>query len=593
MHTRKNSTAPAGLFFYFFLYYGGMLSTSKLPKILEENKILSAPELKELQTSAECHGITLEECIIKKHLVQEDLLYKTAAKFYHIPYVTLLGQSISADILRLIPEPIAIHHHIIPYAKEGNTLKVALLNPDDHETLEFIEKKTGLKIELALTDPQSLKDAISQYRQSLEDEFKTIIKKYPDGRVEELAQEAPIIRIVDALLEHAILRSASDIHIEPGEKNLIVRFRVDGLLREAMSLPKDVSPGIIARVKILANLKIDEHRIPQDGRFKVEMPNNKVSIRVSIFPMLDGEKVVMRILHEDIKLMDIKELGFLPKALDIVLKNLKKTHGIILITGPTGSGKTTTLYTFISLLNRPDVNISTIEDPVEYRIPGINQSQVNPKVGFTFAIGLRSLLRQDPNIILVGEIRDAETADIAINAALTGHLVLSTLHTNDAVTAIARLLDLGMPPFLLAQTLTLITAQRLVRRICPDCIFSYTLTKEQAEELRAQFDMPAILESLAKEGVIGDSKGPLEGTRFFKGAGCTTCGSEGYRGRLAIHEVLEVSQELAGLVYAKASCTELHAGARKGGMVSLIEEAFIKAKQGLTTISEIMRVTRE
>lgn len=571
-----------------------MLPSQKLPEILESNKVLSRDEIGKLKGEAECAALSLEECVIKKHLITQELLYKAGAQFFKLPFVVLLGQIIPQSVLRLIPEPIASSHQIVAYAKENDILKVAVLDPEDLQTIEFVEKKTGLKVSVAITDPESLKDALKQYRKSLEAEFAEIARQANKKPIEQLAQEAPVVRIVEALLEHAILRGASDIHIEPREKDVVVRFRVDGMLKEAMTLPKEVHMGIAARIKILANLKIDEHRIPQDGRFRFQIPSYKVSLRVSIFPMFDGEKIVMRILPEDLKLLRINELGFEKKQQEIIMHNIQKPHGIILVTGPTGSGKTTTLYAFLSHLNRPNVNISTIEDPIEYRISGINQSQVSPKVGFTFAIGLRALLRQDPNIVMVGEIRDSETADIAINAALTGHLVLSTLHTNDAVTAIPRLIDLGAPPFLVAQTANMITAQRLVRKICSHCTVSYTLTKEMSDELNALFNIDGIIATLMEKDILSKEEHPkLEGMRFFKGAGCSFCGDEGYRGRIAIHEILEVTPEISGLIYSRAQSDKLHEAARAQGMLTLAEDAFIKAKQGLTTIAEILRVTKE
>ena len=569
-----------------------MLPTQKLPEILEKEGVITKKDIENLKNEAECKSISLEECLIKKRVIAPTLLYQTAARYFKVPYVGLIGKIIPQELLRLIPEPIASTHKIVPYEQTENALRVATLNPEDLQMLDFIEKKTGRKLEVALADPEGLKDALKQYKKSLEAEFKEI-EKAGKKPIEELAHEAPVIRIVDALLEHAIIRDASDVHIEPREKDVLTRFRIDGMLTEAMVLPKAVHAGIVARIKILSNLKIDEHHIPQDGRFKIQIPNYDVSIRVSIFPMFDGEKVVMRILHENIRLLSINELGFNPKQFEIVARNIRKPHGIILVTGPTGSGKTTTLYSFITALNKPQSNISTIEDPIEYRIPGINQSQVNPRVGFTFAIGLRSLLRQDPDIIMVGEIRDQETADIAINAALTGHLVLATLHTNDAATAIPRLLDLGVPPFLIAQTAAMITAQRLVRRICKHCIMSYTLTAEMVKELNALFDISAIIKVLAREGVLKDQKNALDGMRFYKGAGCSMCGEQGYKGRLAIHEILEITPEISSLIYKRAGAEELKGAIAKQDTVSLLEDAFIKAKQGLTTIEEIIRVTKE
>ncbi|KKU72736.1 MAG: Type II secretion system protein E [Parcubacteria group bacterium GW2011_GWA2_47_26] len=571
-----------------------LLPQSKLPDILTKAKLLTPEQIEQWRADAECHNMALEECLFKKRVLKEENLYKAAAAFFGLPFINLKGYAIPPNLLQIIPEQIAIAHQTVPYDydKETERLKIATLNPEDIQTLEFIEKKTGLAIDLALTDPIGLQDVLKQYRQSLEIELAQY-QEPKQAKEEELAQQASVVRIVEALLEHAILQGASDIHIEPHEKDIIVRFRVDGILREAMTLPRNTAPAISARIKILSGLKLDEHRLPQDGRFKVQIPQYHYSVRVSVFPMFDGEKIVMRLLQEDIKVLNLGELGFQPQQQEIIMRAIKKPQGLILVTGPTGSGKTTTLYTGLSLLNRPSVNISTIEDPIEYRIPGVNQSQVNPKIGFTFAIGLRSLLRQDPNIIMVGEIRDSETADIAINAALTGHIVLATLHTNDALTAIPRLTDLGAPSFLIAQTLSLITAQRLVRRICDNCKETYVLGREMAKELEAQFNMPEILDTLVSQGKIKDGRVALEKIRFSKGRGCSLCGGEGYKGRVGVHEVMTISPELSKLIYSKSPLSEMRAVAKKQGFVTLVEDAFIKAIEGLTTIAEILRATKE
>ena len=414
-----------------------------------------------------------------------------------------------------------------------------------------------------------------------------------DANLKKLAENLPIVRIVDTLLEYAIFEGASDIHIEPEEKDVIARYRVDGILRTVMTLPKNVQPGIIARIKILANLKVDEHRLPQDGRFKISAKEYKVSFRVSIIPTFDGEKIVMRLLSEKAQVLTLEQLGLQPSALETIKRNISKPHGMILVTGPTGSGKTTTLYTVLNILNTPKVNISTIEDPIEYRMPHINQSQVSPKIGYTFAMGLRAFLRQDPDIIMVGEIRDEETAEIAVHAAMTGHLVLSTLHTNDAVTTLPRLSEMGIPSFLIASTTNIIIAQRLVRKICTNCIQSYKLDKQTVEELTQQLDIPRILNKLEKEKIIADAEKGLESLLFYRGKGCKRCNNQGYKGRIGIYETLEIDEKISELILQKAPINEIKKHAEESGVLSIVEDGFIKAKNGITTIEEIMRVTKE
>ncbi|MEK7067435.1 MAG: GspE/PulE family protein, partial [Patescibacteria group bacterium] len=351
--------------------------------------------------------------------------------------------------------------------------------------------------------------------------------------------------------------------------------------------------ALAARIKVLANLKVDEHRLPQDGRFKIIQKGNKISFRVSILPTLYGEKIVMRLLEEKPQVLSLEQIGFQPQSLELVKKNIKKPHGMILVTGPTGSGKTTTLYTILNLLNSPKVNISTIEDPIEYSIPHVNQSQVNPKIGYTFAGGLRALLRQDPNIIMVGEIRDNETAEISIHAALTGHLVLSTLHTNDAITTLPRLLEMNVPSFLVASTTNLIIAQRLVRKICRDCIQSYYLDKDEIEQLKKQVDLEKIMAMLQAEKIVAESEKNFEKLLFYKGKGCNECGNTGYKGRTGIYETLAITPELVKLITKGAPETELRAAAEQQAMLKIIEDGFIKAKNGITTIEEVLRVSKE
>jgi len=439
-----------------------MLSQDYLTKTLLSSKTLTSAEVKDIKDKLKAENLSLEEYLIKKHVVTEEVLYEMVAKQLNIPYIDLRNISIRKDILLAIPEPISQAHEVIAFDRDDSTVKVATTDPDDLQTFEFLEKSLQAKLQIHLTSPGSFLEAAKQYHQSLKAEFAKLTgveekkEEGSEGNLQQLAEDLPVVRIVDTLLEYAIFERASDIHIEPTETQVLVRYRVDGILKDVMTLPKNVQPGLVARIKILSNLKLDEHRLPKEY---------EVSFRVSIIPVFDGEKIVMRLLQESGQVLTLEQLGLQKKVLQVLKRNIEKPHGMILVTGPTGSGKTTTLYSIMNVLNTPDVNISTVEDPIEYRMPRINQSQVNPRIGFTFAGGLRALLRQDPDIIMVGEIRDTETAEIAIHAAMTGHLVLSTLHTNDSATAIPRLIDLGGEPFLIASVLSASVAQRIVRKV--------------------------------------------------------------------------------------------------------------------------------
>ncbi|MFH1773108.1 MAG: GspE/PulE family protein [Patescibacteria group bacterium] len=574
-----------------------MLNDEQIKQILIKTKIISASEFDKLMIEAKKINKQIEDYLIEKKIISTITLYESAANFFNVPYIDLKNQLIRNDILTSIPESIATTHQLIAFANTDKIIKIATLDPGDLETFEFIKKKTGLDPEIYLTTPDGIKEALKQYHKNLHAKFKDLTLKKTDindtENLKKIAEDLPIVRIVDTLLEYAIFEEASDIHIEPEEKNTIVRYRIDGILKNIMILPKDAQLGIIARIKILANLKVDEHRLPQDGRFKISTKNYKISFRVSIIPTFDGEKIVMRLLSEKTQILNLEQLGFQPNSLAIIKKNIAKPHGMILITGPTGSGKTTTLYTMLNVLNTPEVNIVTIEDPIEYRMPRINQSQVNPKIGYTFAAGLRAFLRQDPNIIMIGEIRDQETAEIAIHAAMTGHLVLSTLHTNDAVTTLPRLSDMGVPSFLIASTTNVIIAQRLVRKICPNCIQSYKLNKSTIYEIKQQLNIESIMETLQKEKVIVDTKKELEALLFYRGKGCKQCSNSGYKGRIGIYEVLEITETMSELILKKASSLELKKQGIKQGMLTIVEDGFIKSKNGITTIEEVMRVTKE
>jgi len=573
-----------------------MLYTSRLKEIILRKKIATKKNLDAYEATAIKEKTNLETFLLQKKVLTEEKLYKTTAEYFKLPFVELKDKVIRKDILFLVPEVIAGTHKVIAFEKKDDCLRLAVTNPDDIQTFEFIGRKNELTPEIYVTTPAMLEETLKQYRLSLSAEFKKIteqpVKEEDKKKLQELAENLPIVRIVDSLLEHAIFEGASDIHIEPNEKELCVRYRVDGMLHKVMTLPKAIHPGIAARIKILSNLKIDEHRLPQDGRFKIETKEYRFSVRVSVLPIFDGEKIVMRLLNETNVALTLEQLGLLPEPLEIVKRNIKRPHGIILATGPTGSGKTTTLYSVLGILNKPEVNISTIEDPVEYKMLGVNQSQVNSKIGFTFAAGLRSLLRQDPNIIMVGEIRDNETADIAVHAALTGHLVLSTLHTNDAPTSLPRLGDMGIPPFLIAFTTNMIVAQRLVRKLCPECKQTYKLDKEAVKELGKLYNVEDIVKSLQKLDFI-KAKQTLSTINFYRSTGCAKCKNSGYKGRLGIYEVMEITQPIKELIHKKADAVQIAEAAKDGGMITLVMDGFIKAINGQTSLEEIIRVTKE
>lgn len=579
-----------------------MFSQKQLQKILTTGEIISAEEFTKYTTEAEKKGVTLENYLFDSKVISPLVLYENAATFYKIPFTDLKSQAIRKDVLFQIPEPIASSHQIISFDATDKEIKLAVLDPEDIEIFEFIQKKTGLTPVLHLTTPENIKDALKQYHKSLKAEFKylatdtdknTGTENDDNKDLKKLAEDLPVVRIVDTLLEYSIIEGASDIHIEPEEKNVTVRYRIDGILRNVMVLPKTVQSGIIARIKILANLKVDEHRMPQDGRFKISTAEYQVAFRVSILPTYDGEKIVLRLLKESAQVLSLEQLGFQPEPLKIVKAAISKPHGMTLVTGPTGSGKTSTLYTILNILNTPEVNISTIEDPIEYRMPHVNQSQVNSKIGYNFANGLRSFLRQDPDIIMVGEIRDEETAEIAVHAAMTGHMVLSTLHTNDAPTTMPRMAEMGVPSFLIATTVNIIVAQRLVRKICTNCIQSYNLDEETIKELEKQLNLESILLTMEKEKAILNAKKGLKSLLFYRGKGCKQCNNTGYKGRIGIYEILQNSPAISALMLKNSSATDLKKQAIAEGMLSIVEDGFIKAKNGITTLEEVMRVTKD
>jgi len=576
-------------------------------KFILDAGLISEKQLSAAEKTANEKNVPLKEVLVNQQDVTKDDLRRIEAYVLGIPFVNLKDTKIAFDVLSTIPEPVARKHNIIAYKKDVESLEVAMLNTDDLVATDFIKKQTGLKILPRLTDEGSIKQALVQYQKSLKAEFGDIIQKeakalktvpqsnegeeQSEKELKKLAEDLPVVKIVDKLLQHAIIQSASDIHIEPQEKEVLIRYRIDGILHDAMVLPKSVAPGITARIKVLADLKLDEKRLPQDGRFKIETNDGvKVSFRVSTLPMSYGEKTVMRLLKESGKGFTLETLGFHGENLERVHEATNKRTGMVLVTGPTGSGKTTTLYTALDILNTPKVNISTIEDPVEYQMARINQTQVKPSIGFTFAKGLRALVRQDPDIIMVGEIRDSETASLAVNAALTGHLVLSKLDTNSAAGAVPRLIDMGAEPFLLTSTIEVIVAQRLVRILCKEKE-KYFLKKAEIEQLKEHVDMDIVLERLKEEGIVGE-KDTWEKVPFYKPKKTEGC-EDGFSGRVGMHEVLKISPAIGDLIVQNKTADEIEAQARKEGMVTMLEDGIFKAAQGTTTIDEVFRVISE
>lgn len=586
----------------------------QLKNFLIDSRLVSTKELSSAIEEVGDNPKKLEDYLISKGLASEDEMRRAKAYVIGIPFVDLRQNKIAKDILSIIPEPIARKHNIVAYKKTGDSsLEVAMLDPLDLEAIEFIKKGSKLKILPRLTDTESMKASLLQYQKSLKAEFGDIIQKEAaslkmvassgepveevgEGDLKKMAEDLPIVRIVDTLLSHAISQKASDIHIEPYEKELVIRYRLDGVLNDAMILPKETSPGIIARIKVLSNLRLDEKRLPQDGRFKIETDGQNVSFRVSTLPTYFGEKVVMRLLPDSVHGFTLESVGFHGVGLENIQEAIRRTTGMILVTGPTGSGKSTTLYALLDILNTPDVNISTVEDPIEYQISRINQTQVKPDIGLTFASGLRTLVRQDPDIIMVGEIRDRETAGLAVNAALTGHLVLSTLHTNSATGTVPRLLDMGVEPFLLVSTINVIVAQRLVRRLNKNKE-EYFLTEAEIKELERKTDLGKLLETFKKEKITKENNWqkipfyrPKMGKKSEKSVEVQ---EDSYSGRIGINEVLPMTRTLRDLIISGATTDAIGEEAKKEGMMTMFEDGLFKAAQGVTSIEEVLRAITE
>lgn len=559
-----------------------VISDEKIYKIIAKIGLIEQGVLDTALSAAREKGEDFVTFLIKQDLIKSYEIGQLIANDLHIKYANLSKENITSDVLNLLPEVVARHQKMIVFKHDEDGVKVAMVDPFDYEMIKMIEKKVGDKVIPYFSTEYDIKNSFGLYRKSIQQEYATNIQKQAIKAQGEQAESVSVVKLVDDLFSYAYTNHASDVHIEPEEKDIKIRFRIDGLLYDVLTLNRNILDIIVTRIKILSQLRTDESRSAQDGKIVTNVEGEKVDIRVSVIPTTHGEKVVMRLLSSKGKQFSLEDLGMNERDLEIVRKAAKRPYGMILSTGPTGSGKTTSLYALIKLLNKRDVNICTIEDPVEYDLEGVNQIQVNPKTNLTFAKGLRSLLRQDPDIIMVGEIRDEETASIAVNSAMTGHLVLSTLHTNDAATSLPRLFDMKVEPFLVASTVNVIIAQRLVRRICMKCIVSYTLNDKEVFDLKKEVNLDKFL-----------STQNISDIRFYKGKGCQSCNYSGYSGRVGIFEVLEILDNVKELILARADADKIRNLAISNGMTTMFEDGFNKAISGKTTLEEIFRVTKQ
>jgi len=672
------------------------IEDSELKKILIDSGKVKEADLAKLQP--EGSKLSLKDAVLRESVLTELELTKLLGEHAGVPFAELANLKVPREVLTKIPERTARKYEAVLFGIDENDLsQLAMVDPEDFQAIDFIGKELGVRPLVYIGTPTDIGAILDQYKGGLTGEISESVKGATSsddgsGKIEEvsekdLGEDAPIAKTVNVVLEYAVKSRASDIHIEPHENIVQVRYRIDGVLHETMTLPKNILSAVVSRIKILSNLKIDEHRVPQDGRFKFTVGNRMISLRVSTLPVMDGEKVVMRLLDESTKAPSLDDLGFYGKALEAIVNNMHRPHGMTLVTGPTGSGKSTTLYAILTMLNTPGVNISTVEDPVEYRVEGVNQTQVNTITGMTFANGLRALLRQDPNIIMVGEIRDGETADLAVQAALTGHVVLSTLHTNNAATSLPRLLDMDVEPFLIASTINTVIGQRLVRRLCSTCRVQFVPDSVEVDAIRRDFEVDNALKYLKSIGTPGAPTDPsLEAAEeeaaankakpmietehhskvlkplhkieekksilddiaadpniinrplgasapaaiannapaepkaaapepaesasaetdtkelklkpgqfslYKAGDGCQTCGGLGYQGRIGIYEVLVTTQTIQKMIVGRATADEIQDQAVREGMLTMQQDGFVKALMGLTTVEEVLRVTRE
>lgn len=581
-----------------------MLITNKVvEQILLESKKAPLDTLHELYKKAEKDGSSLQDMVIKEKLITEAELTKLYANYIDIPFVELNAKEIEVETLKIIPERIAKKYRVVIFGIGDKGEKLLAINePDDIQAIDFLKKELGENIVLHMTTMDTIKEVMGHYHQNLDSQISDTVaieeEEEEEITEEDIGEDSPITKTVNLIIEYAIRSGASDIHIEPHQEFVQVRYRIDGVLKEVNRLPKNVMLALVSRIKILSNLKIDERRAPQDGRFKISINDQVFAFRVSTLPIVNGEKVVMRVLDESSEPLTLDQLGFWGDARKHIEDSISRPHGMLLVTGPTGSGKSTTLHSVLNMLNKPEVNISTVEDPVEYRLEGVNQTQVNVKAGMTFIGGLRALLRQDPNIIMVGEIRDGETAGLAVQASLTGHLVFSTLHTNNAATCLPRLLDMEIEPFLISSVVHAVIGQRLVRRISIDDCEEYEPKGEELEGIEKAFGIESKADwdkykKLANKARKVFDKPETTKLTFFRPKEGLKGEKTGYKGRMGIYEVLAITDNIKKLIVANATSTEIQDDAIKNGMLTMQDDGLIKAMVGLTTIEEIMRVTRE
>ena len=590
------------------------VSDKTVEKLLKQGGIVNDSQLDDLKTLAKRSKQSLQETVIDQKVVSDEKLTKMIGELIDVPFVRIEPKDILDDVLKKIPEHIARQYNVVLFAiNEDGSLSLAMEDPDDVQALNFIQKEIGYNTKVFLATKSNILDCLENYRGDMNDELDEVISVQKDASAEDqnvsqddFAENSPIAQTVNLLLEYAIKSNASDIHIEPREDYVQIRYRIDGVLKEVNKLPRNVHGALVSRIKILSNLKIDERRVPQDGRFKIKVSGKQYALRVSTLPIADGEKVVMRILDESNQAISLDKLGYWGLSLATVKDAMAQPNGMILVTGPTGSGKSTSLFSILSELNTPDVNISTIEDPVEYKIPGVNQTQTNAKAGMTFASGLRALLRQDPNIIMVGEIRDGETANLGVQAALTGHLVFSTLHTNNAATCLPRLLDMGIEPFLIASTVKAVIGQRLVRRLCMNCRQEYVPNAEELSYIVQMFSLKqgsiqrlhelegqAFADKIGGDTPMGSTDVTIQRLWRPNPEGCDECNHVGFKGRVGIYEVLGISVPIQKMITANATSNDIQEQAISEGMVTMQTDGLIKSLRGVTTIEEVLRATRE
>lgn len=591
------------------------ISDTTIEQLLESDSTVTPKQIKILKEEGSRSRRSLQDMVVQNGVMDEKTLTKAYGGYIQIPFVDIDPRDIADSTLTKIPERIARQYNIVLFKidKDG-TMHLAMDDPDDVQAVNFIQKQIGENIKIYIATRNNILSCLENYRGDVNKELNQVIDVQREINPEsqtisetDVAENSPVAQTINLLLEYAIRSNASDVHIEPREDYVQIRYRIDGILKEVNRLPRNVINALISRIKILSNLKIDERRVPQDGRFKIKVAGKQYALRVSTLPIVDGEKVVMRILDESNQAVTLKDLGYWGHSLAVISKALTEPNGMILITGPTGSGKSTSLFSVLTMLNTPDVNISTVEDPVEYKIPGVNQTQTNSKAGMTFATGLRALLRQDPNIIMVGEIRDGETANLGVQAALTGHLVFSTLHTNNAATSLPRLLDMGIEPFLIASTVKAVIGQRLVRRLCAACRQKYMPTEAESKAIVDlfnlapdqtfdhihQLELEAQKEKIGGDAPLGTDKNNILSLWKASPNGCDECNNTGYKGRVGIYEVLGNTVPIQQLITSNATSNQIQDRAITEGMITMQTDGLIKALRGNTTIEEVLRVTKE